>query len=641
MKIDWTQTESLMEKNIRFIENSPRIVANTDFLRNLNETDYRILPCEDGANFTIEKKTEEGGYIRMHSLYEPMREGQLLAQRIVTEENAGKLYVRFGFGFGYLYNYMLPMAAAQKSYVLIYEPCYEIFNYFIRLFDISKFFEGYDVRLFVGNHHDDVSVMFPYLNEAQRAKTYSNHLMGYFSFYKEMLENCVKVFDRFFKYGATNRNTKRFFAEKWAMHLVKNMHYIFKEPWYKGLKGVLDGRPAVLVSAGPSLNKNIQLLKEIQGKVFIVAAYSSVKTFEANGVKPDMFMALDAIQAAYPVGEEYGLDEISLFLHPSVPREMFEHHKENNFIFVEYGSYITYFLGATGKNIKNDTFDVPGGSVAHSIANLLKYMGAGTIVMIGQDLAHTGNQHHAKEYMEGLNEFWTKRAESVKAVEVVEDVFGDMVETSGMYNSFRESFEQFAKRNLDNFEMIDATEGGAKIENTKIMSLREAIDTYMLEYTDDSYTSKLIAHARENGELFNDEEKEKVCRVIKDMVKQCANIEELTDDALKASEKVLKLFKHKKIPTNQQLAKHYVKYRSLLIEKILKNDLVINAVNPKFFADYQESEVMRREEDHQVHFFVRTTSNMLKVQRKNVEAFAQACEETLDELKREGYGNAD
>ncbi|MCL2215921.1 MAG: DUF115 domain-containing protein [Defluviitaleaceae bacterium] len=631
LDIDWKQTEPLLEKNIRFIENSKKIYADTSKLRHLNETDYRILLCEDGVSLTIEKKTERG-FIRMHSAYEPHREGQLLAQRLVGEENNGKLYIRFGFGFGYLYNYLLPLAEKQDSHVIIYEPGYDIFNYFIRLFDISKLFSGYSVRMFVSDSLNDVHKMFPYFNDAPRAKTYSGHIIGYYYFFRNELESYVKVIERFFRDDMMSRNTMRYFAEKWAMNTIQNMHCIFKSPWYGGFKGVLESKPAILVSAGPSLNKNVKLLKEVQGKVFIAAAYTAIKTLEANGIKPDIFMALDGNQFPYTVEDDYNLTDISLMLHPVVPHDMFEHHQENNFIFIEYSGFIGDLLRKIGKTI--ETFNIEGGSVAHSVASFLKYMGAGTIVMLGQDLAFTGGQHHAKEYLEGQDKFGEDVYEQQisDSNEMVEDVYGEMVETNAAFSQYRRQFEQIAEANLKNFEMIDATEGGAKIKHTKIMTLRDAIDTYMTEYTDPTFTSGLIRQARENGMLFDDSEKAKIVALLEKMVDQCANIEELTDEALEAAEKVLKLFKFNKIPTNQELAKPYLTYRSVLVEKILKNDLVINAINPKFMADYIEDETMRREEDHEAHFFVRTTCDMLTQQRDTVKDFQQKLQKVLEEL---------
>jgi hypothetical protein len=287
---DWTQTEALLEKNIRYIENSKKINADISKLRQLNEVDYRVLLCQDGVSCTIEKKTEKG-FLRLHSAYEPQREGKLLAEKIIGEGNEGKLYVRFGFGLGYLYNYLLPLIDSQGGELVVYEPSYDIFNYFIRLFDISAIFKGRPVRLFVRESGDFVSDIYPY-STGDKAKTYSQTILGYLKFFESEIEKCTKALTDFYLRGSSNRATKRSYGHKWAKNFILNIPSIFKSYGHMGLCNLLNGKPAIIVSAGPSLNKNIHLLKEVQGKVFIISAYSAIKTLEANDIKPDLFIWL-------------------------------------------------------------------------------------------------------------------------------------------------------------------------------------------------------------------------------------------------------------------------------------------------------------------------------------------------------------
>ena len=50
--------------------------------------------------------------------------------------------------------------------------------------------------------------------------------------------------------------------------------------------------PAILVSAGPSLDKNISELKKAQGKAFIVVVDAALRTVLRAGVRPDLTIFL-------------------------------------------------------------------------------------------------------------------------------------------------------------------------------------------------------------------------------------------------------------------------------------------------------------------------------------------------------------
>ena len=69
-----------------------------------------------------------------------------------------------------------------------------------------------------------------------------------------------------------------------ALQNARNLHELL-------VKGVED---AVIVASGPSLNKNVGKLRDIQDKVFIVTALRSLPVLNAAGVSPDLVIQLDA-----------------------------------------------------------------------------------------------------------------------------------------------------------------------------------------------------------------------------------------------------------------------------------------------------------------------------------------------------------
>ncbi|MCL2199793.1 MAG: DUF115 domain-containing protein, partial [Defluviitaleaceae bacterium] len=570
---------------------------------------------------------------------EPYREGQLLAEKLAESAGEGEVFIRFGLGFGYLFNYLLPRVEKLKGEVVIYEPSYDVFNYFIRLFDISTLFDGYEIRLFVHENADEIRKILPYITKKTAVKTYANYTLGYFLFYGEEIKKCTKSIKEFASEEQVDRVTQAYFKNMWASNNVLNFPYILSGYGCEGLFGVLSGKPAIVVSAGPSLNKNVHLLKEVQGKVFIMAAYTAIKTLEAHGIKPDMYMTVDPGQVPYEVGEEYGYQNIHLLFYASAGRAIINQHKENNFV-IAYppkmmADEVFHNVAAhIGKPMKYE-FVSGGGSVSHAIAEFLYRMGAGVIVMLGQDLAFTDGQHHAKEYSEGREDFTDGSAYSDRTRIMVEDIYGGQVETMDAFKAYVEQFEIFAKYYESELKVVDATEGGAKINNTEILTFREAIDRYMLEYTDPDFTKNIIYQAKAQGTMFDESDRGKVQYVFEQMLWQCKKIPPIVDEALDVVEKINKMYSFKKPPTPSELEKSLEELKRYA-RRTNSYKLVSDAIFATWFAEVDYEMKIRKAEEPEEQFYTRVTSYALAMQKQACEILIPALEEAIAKLKEEG-----
>ncbi|MDR0272499.1 MAG: DUF115 domain-containing protein [Clostridiales bacterium] len=632
---NWKHTEGLLEKNIRYIENSKKIFADISKLRDLNEKEYQIIPCADRKGYTIEKMTGNG-IIRMHSAHEPEREGRLLAEKIIRPKTEGNLYIHFGFGFGYLYKYLLPILEKQNGEIIVYEPSYEVFNYFIRLFDISQFFTGYPITLFVHDNADEVRKIYPYITRKNPVKTGKNFIYGYGAFFNNEIKKCIKSIKMFFISGTINLSTIKRFGNKWAENTIINFPHILESCDISGFFDVLKGKPAIIVAAGPSLNKNVHLLKEVQGKVFIGAVYTSVKTLERNGIKPDFFVAMDAGQFSYEVGEDYNISEIPMVLCTVVSNEMFKSHKKNNFIYngevkSSGGALTNIVISNIGK--KTTPSIPPAGSVAYAIAELFRIMGASTIILLGQDLAYTGGQHHAKEHLEGQSAI-TDEYYSTGRRKTVEDINGEPIESNSVFEEFLRQYQEFAEAQTT-IELIDATEGGAKIPGTKIMTFRDAIDTYMKEYSDPNFTAEILKHAWENGTTFDEQDKKRVIATFEKLLEQCGNITKLISDALIVAEKVKKQFRFNRIPTAKEIAKPILTLKEY-DDKICQNKMLADALFAMCTATIYMELTIKKEDEPQELFYARITAATLTLYKESCDILAPVLEETIAKMKEDG-----
>ena len=127
-----------------------------------------------------------------------------------------------------------------------------------------------------------------------------------------------------------------------------------------------------------------------------------------------------------------------------------------------------------------------GGSVAHLAFAVGNLLGADPVVFVGQDLAFTDNITHVSGNDNSLKieeEMKDSKREYIK----VKDIHGNEVWTRDDFYFYLQWFNRTIKTMKGNgckTKFIDATEGGARIEGTEIMSLEEVINEYCQEKKD-------------------------------------------------------------------------------------------------------------------------------------------------------------
>ncbi|QAA31657.1 motility associated factor glycosyltransferase family protein [Clostridium manihotivorum] len=263
-----------------------------------------------------------------------------------------------------------------------------------------------------------------------------------------------------------NENTKVVFSKDWFKNYLKNLPVVTRSERLDKYKSIFSKKPAIIVSAGPSLEKNVQLLKGNEDKFIIITGIRTLSTLKKEGIKADFACVIDGSEAMYNVSKDALNEETPLFFSESANYKIMREYKGKKLYFTS-PNYIDL-------NIKLGNFSTDlvyqGGSVAHSCLAIAEYFDCDPIVFIGQDLAYTNNQIHSKNA--------TIKGEQLKADNFdfyVKDIYGNDVPTTYSLDSFRKNFEDFIKC-YNERTYINATEGGANIEGTLIKTLKEVID---------------------------------------------------------------------------------------------------------------------------------------------------------------------
>ncbi|MBR4759006.1 MAG: motility associated factor glycosyltransferase family protein [Lachnospiraceae bacterium] len=222
--------------------------------------------------------------------------------------------------------------------------------------------------------------------------------------------------------------------------------------------------PIVLVAAGPSLDLNARFLKVVKGKALVFAVSHSVKKLDKEGIHPDFVAVSDASSGC---GFLDGLSYKGFYVISSVSAAGDVQREFNGKLIYHSFDFSIVPLEATG--LVDKWYSASTGSVATDVFYLLVNAGFRDFILVGQDLAYgkKGNTHANGERHEfGGNDFQYSEVPGIDGKPVLSRV--DWV-------FFRDNFESLIEKTPD-LNVIDATEGGALIKGTQIMTLKEAIE---------------------------------------------------------------------------------------------------------------------------------------------------------------------
>lgn len=254
---------------------------------------------------------------------------------------------------------------------------------------------------------------------------------------------------------------------------LRNIATIIDNPGIKELEGIFKGKPGVVVATGPSLNKNVELLEKIYDKAVIVGADASAKVLKKHGLKPaHMITSLERVIATSKLFDgltEEDVKDSFLSACPVVVPETYANFPGEKIIV--YRNFATF----KWLDIPKGILDI-GPSSANMAFKILEFFGCDPIILIGQDLAYgENNVSHAEGFHYGVD----SDKKYFNAEHLIEGNYTEKVATTPYWYQFLKHYE----RDISNYkgQVINSTEGGAKIRGTTLMPFAEAIEKYISE----------------------------------------------------------------------------------------------------------------------------------------------------------------
>lgn len=461
--------QNIYEKNFNALKIKDPLLALA--LANIKPNEkFDVFMDKDPANFNIiDKKSNTPVF-----LGKPLEETMQKVDDFSPYVHYPYLYF-YGLGNGVFYRLLL--GNPQHKRIVVIEPEIEILFIVFNLLDFTEEILS-DRMIFLYSKlctYHLINSLFEMDKDSKiYSKVYDLHIFN--PYYEKHSDEILKLNQYFIKaieHSVISVGNDTRDAIIGIKQHIQNLPDALRSPTLLNLVENLKNRDtAIIVSTGPSLSKQLETLKKIAPFVTIFCIDASFPILYKNGIKPDVVLSLERVEATarfyYDTPEEAQdgvVFAITSIVHKRLKESINRGIKQfsfrpfgytNLFGFHEYG-----YLGI-------------GMSAANMAYELIVHSRFKRCIIIGQDLAF-GNDgsSHAKNALYGSDEIKPK-PESEK---IFTEKYGGggEVETTKVWKLFLEFFEKDIVQTPYKIEVINATEGGARIHGSIEMSFIDAI----------------------------------------------------------------------------------------------------------------------------------------------------------------------
>ncbi|HHS6814173.1 TPA: motility associated factor glycosyltransferase family protein [Campylobacter jejuni] len=449
-----TQKE-LFNKNIEALSN----ILLKESLKEIKSSKFELILGKDNLDINL-KDTSDNTFLYENVIDE-------LNTMLNTYNDKYLLYpvlYFYGFGNGVLFKALLQNKNHQ--HIVVFEKDIEIIWIMFHILDFSH--ELQNARLIVLNTNkleiQDYNELCSFKPFFQFSRIYFLELMSHYyeRFHEDVLELNKKLAENF-KNSIVSHGNDPLDALQGIEQFVYNLPQMITHPSYKELlskrKGISD--TAIIVSTGPSLTKQLPLLKKYASKATIFCADSSYPILAKHGIKPDYVCMLERTEiTAEFFNHDFGeFDKDIMFICAGVVHpKAIEYLKGRNRKYLIIPRYL-YFPIYIKLKYFDFLYNTP--SVAHMSYFLSVLLNHKNIIFIGQDLAYAENGNsHPDDYQNSAN------YESQMYEHILTEAYGGKKEIKT--HEFWIFFKQILEAMIIKYHITtyNCTEGGARIEGT-------------------------------------------------------------------------------------------------------------------------------------------------------------------------------
>lgn len=423
-----------------------------------------------------------GSRVTLASRYRPRDDAERFAA--AADLHAHAVVLLIGFGPGYAAGELARRCRGAATLV-IYEPDPSLLAAVLRKLDHADLLDSPGVILLTGPA--DPAALTQRLEPITGLITMGLQILT-FPPTRQLAADAVADFmqhlTRFVAYCRTTIATTLVQAATTCRNLAANLGHYAAGPTLAGLQNRAAGHPAVLVSAGPSLARNIDQLAApgVRDRVVIIAVQTVLKPLLEKGVRPHFVTALDY----HPISGRFyeglpPLPDVTLVAEPKAHPSVLDAYPGP--VRVLHNRFLDLLLSPRRRPMPA----LPSGStVAHLSFYLAQFLGCDPIILVGQDLGFSDGLYYCPGT--AIHEVWAPELNAFNTLEMMEwrrivrhrshlqrrtDSRGQPIYTDEQMLTYLAQFERdFAAAPQ---RVLDATEGGLVKQHTTPTTLAAAL----------------------------------------------------------------------------------------------------------------------------------------------------------------------
>ncbi|WP_297195551.1 6-hydroxymethylpterin diphosphokinase MptE-like protein [uncultured Campylobacter sp.] len=378
----------------------------------------------------------------------------------------------YGFGLGIFYTLLLEQNENLK-HIVVFEDDIELLFTALSEVDFSKYLQENKIILLSSKFN---------LYDLFSQRPFFSFLLVYFldihsEFYDKNIDKILALQQEIsgtIKQIRISRGNDSGDTLQGISNFLANLKDEIQNPSLKELKIKRKNasKTAIIVSTGPSLHKQLNLLREYEAKATVLCADSAYSILCENGIQCDYVLMTERSEVTAKLLKRNfeKFDQNIIFVMMGVVHPLsieFLKNTNRKFIIIHHKDDFTSKF-----KLKDFCGFIVGASVAHNAFLLAKDLGHKNIIFIGQDLAYANDgASHSKGYTYG--EFFESEFQKEQTIAYGGNGF---VYTNRMWQYFRYILQDFFKQVLQensDLNIINATEGGARIDFTQELSFKE------------------------------------------------------------------------------------------------------------------------------------------------------------------------
>ena len=301
----------------------------------------------------------------------------------------------------------------------------------------------------------------------------------------------------------TNHQTSQSFGDRWLTQGLANLPHIASSSHLAALGTSLQSLPFVIIAPGPSLDKNIHLLKQLKGRAVLMAAAQCAPALSKAGIVPDFIVVIDPGDLVYFLDDVDTSTVDALLIGVSCHPNFFKKPFKSKIVFNANAGADAWISNLFEESIRLSS----AGSVSIASLHIAKYLKCGPIILVGQDLALSNGRQYSSSSANcnstpvidtdgktltfsnvSANQEKIFEATGTSSWDTVEPVltlpgyYGGVVQTRRNYHGFHGELVILAekeKKTAHPVPFINCTEGGAFIDSFLHMPLSQAMQEYI------------------------------------------------------------------------------------------------------------------------------------------------------------------